>query len=234
VRDSLNSNPVVQAVALGLLTLAVAFLLFTRVVNRDGGAEPVPSEPAPASSTAPAGGEVAAGVPPPTETATPVPAPADATSPAPAGAAETASPPAGAEPGAAAEAAAAGEFVAGPGLPADVVKAYADGDVVVLLIVHRKGIEDRDVERTVKRLGSRGDTAVFVVPAPKIADYSRITRGVDVDRTPALVVLQPRRLSDGGAPVASVSYGFRGPGSVEQAVEDSLYEGRKDLPYYPQ
>ena len=47
MRDTLNNNPVVQAVALGLLTLAVAFLLFTRVVNRDGGAEPVPSEPAP-------------------------------------------------------------------------------------------------------------------------------------------------------------------------------------------
>jgi hypothetical protein len=49
-----------------------------------------------------------------------------------------------------------------------------------------------------------------------------------------LVVLQPRRLSEGGTPTASVSYGFRGLASVEQAVEDSLYKGRKDLPYYPQ
>jgi hypothetical protein len=115
-----------------------------------------------------------------------------------------------------------------------VVKAYADGDVVVLLVMHEKGIDDRELERTVERLRSRGDTSVFVVPAPKIAEYSRITRGVDVERTPALVVLQPRRLSEGGTPTASVSYGFRGPASVEQAVEDSLYKGRKDLPYYPQ
>jgi hypothetical protein len=230
VRDALNNNPVVQAVALGLLTLAVAFLLFTRVVNRDGGAEPVPTDPAPATSAAPAGGEVAPGA---AASEASTPAPTDGSSSAPAG--EATAPPTGAEPGtAAADAAAAGEFVAGPGLPADVVKAYADGDVVVLLIVHEKGIEDRELERSVERLRSRGDTSVFVVRAPKIADYSRITRGVDVDRTPALVVLQPRRLSEGGTPIASVSYGFRGPGSVEQAVEDSLYKGRKDLPYYPQ
>ena len=234
MREALNNNPVVQAVALGLLTLVVAFLLFTRVVNRDGGAEPVPTEPVPATSAAPAGGEVAPGGAAASEASAPAPAATDGSSSAPAGDA-TAAPPTGAEPGtAAADAAAAGEFVAGPGLPADVVKAYADGDVVVLLIVHEKGIEDRELERSVERLRSRGDTSVFVVRAPKIADYSRITRGVDVDRTPALVVLQPRRLSEGGTPIASVSYGFRGPGSVEQAVEDSLYKGRKDLPYYPQ
>jgi hypothetical protein len=40
VREKLNSNPVVQAVVIGLLGIAVAFLLFTRVVNR-GGAPPV-------------------------------------------------------------------------------------------------------------------------------------------------------------------------------------------------
>jgi hypothetical protein len=230
VRDALNNNPVVQAVALGLLTIAVAFLLFTRVVNRDSGAEPVPAEPA-ASSTAPAGGEVAPGGEA-SAAGTPAPTAPDNSASAPAGD-PTVTPPT--DPGSgAADAAAAGEFVAGPGLPADVVKAYADGDVVVLLVMHEKGIDDRELERTVDRLRSRGDTSVFVVPAPKIAEYSRITRGVDVDRTPALVVLQPRRLSEGGTPTASVSYGFRGPASVEQAVEDSLYKGRKDLPYYPQ
>lgn len=236
MRDALNTNPLVQGVALGLLALAVAFLLFTRVVNREQpGGEPPPADPATATATAPAGGAAAEGAAPSTETTTPAPAPVDPAAPAPA-TDSAAAPATGGESGSGgtAEAAAAGEFVAGPGLPADVVKAYANGDVVVLLIMHEKGIDDRELERTVERLRSRGDTAVFVVPAPKIADYSRITRGVDVERTPALVVLQPRRLSDGGPPVASVSYGFRGPASVEQAVEDSLYDGRRDLPYYPQ
>ena len=34
-------------------------------------------------------------------------------------------------------------------------------------------------------------------------------------------------------PAATVSYGFRGPASVEQALEDALYKGPKDIPYYP-
>lgn len=219
MREALNNNPVVQAVAIGILAVVVAFLLITRVMNQS---EP---EPAPETSATTAGAA-------PTGTATP---PAEAATTPATGAAPTteAVPPATAtDP--AVEAAAAGEFVAGPGLPPEVVKAYADGDVVVLLVVHPKGIEDRKVEAMVESLRSRGDTAVFVVAAPEIADYSRITRGVNVDRTPALVVLSPRSLSEDGTPVASVGYGFRGPKSVDQAVEDALYEGRKDLPYYPE
>ena len=30
-----------------------------------------------------------------------------------------------------------------------------------------------------------------------------------------------------------MSYGFRGPASVEQALEDALYNGPKNIPYYP-
>ncbi len=72
---------------------------------------------------------------------------------------------------------------------------------------------------------------MFVVDSPDIGDYSRITSGVAVDRVPALVVIRPRKLTD-GAPTATVSYGFRGPRSVDQAVDDSLYQG-KPVPSYP-
>ena len=34
-------------------------------------------------------------------------------------------------------------------------------------------------------------------------------------------------------PTAVVSYGFRGARSVEQALDDALYKGPTDLPYYP-
>jgi hypothetical protein len=55
---------------------------------------------------------------------------------------------------------------------------------------------------------------------------------VNVNRVPALVVVRPKKLTH-GPPVASVSYGFRGPDSVRQAVRDALYKGPTNLPYYP-
>ena len=128
---------------------------------------------------------------------------------------------------------ASGGFEAGPGLPRPVVAAYEAGEIVVLLVVRENGIDDQRLRAIVERLHGRSDTALFVVRAKGIVRYSRIAQGVEVDRTPALVVLAPKGASDGPMPVATVSYGFRGAGSVEQAVEDAAYEGPSDLPYYP-
>jgi hypothetical protein len=85
----------------------------------------------------------------------------------------------------------------------------------------------------VESLRSRGDTSVFIVKAFDIAKYSRITQGVNVQRTPALVVVQPKHLTQGPLPTATVGYGFRGGGSIDQAVRDALYSGHDNLPYYP-
>jgi hypothetical protein len=153
------------------------------------------------------------------------PAPADTTGAA--GVAPTTAPPAGGATGAP-----AGGFVAGPGLPAPVVKAYADDKAVVLLVFRHRGLDDSAVRSSVERLRGRSDVAVFVTHAANIARYARITEGVDVNRVPALIVLRPRRLTH-GTPTASVSYGFRGPDSVDQAVRNALYKGPNDLPYYP-
>ncbi len=229
MRDTLNNNPLVQAAAIGVLALIVGFLLLTRVMGQSEPApEPASTDPASASAEPAAATDATA-----TPAADPTAPQAESTAPAATDASGVA-PTDAAVATPAAEAESTGEFVAGPGLPADVVKAYADGKVVVLLVELETGIDDRKVERTVEALRSRGDTAVFLVPAEKIADYSRITQGVDVERTPALVVLRPRRLTKGSVPVASVAYGFRGPQSVNQAVEDALYKGRKDIPYYPE
>ena len=127
-----------------------------------------------------------------------------------------------------------GEFAAGPGLPAKVADAYDSGGAVVLLIVHRQGIDDRKLEAQLGSAAGIGDTEIFIVQDKDIADYSRIAEGVDVDRAPALVVIQPKSLADGPLPEASISYGYRGPESVAQAVRDALYKGRDDLPYYPE
>jgi hypothetical protein len=144
------------------------------------------------------------------------PAPAEATPPDPAFGAD-----------------ATGAFEAGPGLPSSIVDAYDAGKTVALLVVRTKGIDDRALRLTSIALATRPEVKLFVVPAKHIARYSRIASGVDVERVPALVVISPKKLAKGGLPNASVSYGFRGPASVVQAVKDAEYKGKTNLPYYP-
>jgi hypothetical protein len=112
-----------------------------------------------------------------------------------------------------------------------VVVAYARNQAVVLFIAKQKGLDDKALRASVARLEARGDVATFVVPVKDVAKYARITEGVSLDRTPALVILRPRKLTD-NVPEATVSYGFRGPESVETAVEDALYDG-KNVTYDP-
>lgn len=224
MRRAVNESPVVQAALVGVLVLAFAVFLYTRVLS--GESESASSEPGTAdsatSTTAPttSTGSVVA---PETGVAPSVPAvpaaPAAPTSP------EEAVPPEGLE--------------ASKGLPASVVKAYEADKAIVLLIVRVSGVEDRIVKLWVKALRSHPEVlednhglAVFVTGAKHISRYSRITLGVDVSRVPALVVVRPKSLS-GDVPQATVRYGFRGPDSVLQAVRDALYKGPDDIPYYP-
>jgi hypothetical protein len=211
MRRALNENPIVQVVMLGILGVIVAVLFMTRVMGgQDQGAEGAATSPTAAADVAP-------GAPPATDAAAPVTAPAEP----------------GAAPGSTVPVAPdnAG-FEAGAGLPKAVVTAYDSGDVVVLLVVDRKAVEDRRVEAEVNRLRGRGDVAVFVAESKNVASYSRIAEGVNLDRVPALVVLEPKRQVQGELPAATISYGYRGPESVNQAVQDILYDG-KELPYHP-
>ncbi len=209
MRQALNENPVVQVVMIGVLVVVVGFLFMTRIAgqgNPPADEEPTTGEPA-------ASGVV---TPTPTAGAPAVPVAGAPTTPA----VEAVAPP-------------GAEFVAGPGLPSDVVDAYQAGDTVVLLIVS-DGIDDRKVEQAVRSQEGNGSVALFVSKAKAIAEYSRITEGVDVDRVPALVVVHPKRLSDGPLPEATVNYGYRGPQSIAQAVRDANYKGRDDIPSYPE
>lgn len=213
MRKTLNDNPVVQIVFLGALAVLVAFLLMTRVMHKSSGSS---------ASTTPTTSATAA----PTDGST-VPTATLPSSPAPAA-------PGVAEAGGAQASASAvpSKLVAGPGLPRSVVTAYADGKAIVLLVFKNRGIDDGAVRASVERLRGRSDLAVFVTHAGQIAHYARIAEGVDVNRVPALIVIRPRRLTH-GAPTATVSYGFRGANSVQQAVRDALYDGPTNLPYYP-
>jgi hypothetical protein len=231
VRSAVNDNPVVQIAVLGVLAVIVAFLLMTRVLHKSSTTAPPTTTPA--TSAAPAvAGSTAPTTPSPTAGATATPSPAAGTT-APSPTADGTVPPA-TTPGAApvAPAAPIARFVSGRGLPAPVVAAYKDDKTVVLLVVKFRGIDDDALRATVDRLRGRPDLAVFVTYAAHISRYARITAGVDVNRVPALVVLRPRHLTH-ATPTALVSYGFRGPASVDQAIRDAGYKGPTNLPYYP-
>lgn len=213
MRRAANENPVVQMALIGVLVVVFAFILYTRVLGSDTAAEPsATTESSTAAPAAPATTDPAA------------PAPAEGTVAPDAAAPVPSAPEQGTVPPSA--------LVPGKGLPESVVKAYADGKAVVLLIVRQAGLDDKPVKAAVNALRSRPDLAVFVTGAKNIAHYSRITNGVSVTQVPALIVIRPRSVS-GDVPEASVSYGFRGPESVLQAVNDAAYDGH-DVPYYPE
>ena len=200
VREAINSNPIVQVALLGGLALLVAVLFMTNM-SKD---EPAPAEDAATATDATA--DPAAPVTPTTSTDPVTPAPEAVT-------------PVGST-----------AFEPSKGLPKEVVEAHASGDVVVLLVMQNKGVEDKELERAVRTLEADGGTSVFVSHAKHVAKYSRIAEGVNLDRVPAIVVLHPLKgkAPKGEAlalPEASVSYGYRGPESVRQTVADALYNG---------
>ena len=213
MRKALNENPVVQVVMLGVLGIVMAVVFMTRL---SGGSE---AEPAPEASSPAAAPTTAGAAPAPTAITTPAAGGVTPVAPP----ADSAAPATGAVKG----------FKAGDGLPKPMVEAYNDGDVVVLLVQQKNGIEDKELRAEVNSLSSRSDTSIFVAESKRVADYSRIAEGVDLDRIPALIVIHPKSKGAKSAiPQASVSYGFRGQQSVEQAVRDALYDG-KQLPYHP-
>jgi hypothetical protein len=118
-----------------------------------------------------------------------------------------------------------------PPPPVRLVNAYDSGKTVVLVIVHRGGIDDALVKRTSSSLAGEPDVALFVVPDRQISRYASITIGLEVNRVPALVVMRPKQLS-GGTPQASVDYGFQTSQGVLQAVRDAAYKGR-EVTYHP-
>ncbi len=212
MRKAINDNPMVQLAVIGVLLVGVGLLLATRMLK---GGDTTPANPSTSAAASTAtlgtatGGSATSTSALPTSTSTgTIAAPVSAT------------------------AVSADALVPGPGLPRPVISAWNSGDAVVLLIVRGGGIDDRLVRSSVAGLSSNRGVSVFVARAKDIARYSRITQGVGVSQVPALVVVRPKRLS-GAVPQAQLSYGFRDSKSVLQAVDDALYSGRDDIPYYP-
>jgi hypothetical protein len=209
MREQLNSNPLIQAVVIGVLLLSAGVFLLTM-----GGGE---EEAATTEATVQIAGTDASG---------------SASGATPGEAVE------GAVEAAAASASAGAVPIppevlasAAPPPPKKVTTAFDANQIVALLFVRTGGIDDQIIAPIVRRLDSLQGVASFVVPVGEIARYAAITQGVEVERVPALVVLRPKRL-DKGVPSASVTYGFQSPESITQAIVDAGYKG-PTLDYHP-
>ena len=222
MRKALNENPMVQLAVIGVCAVAFAVILFTSVLKKDDTSAPTTTSatPATASTTAAPSSDPAAS----SSSATPAPS-GSAAAPAPV------SPDTSAVTPPVAGGSAADGLLPSKGLPENLLVAFAKNQTIALLVVDPKGLADKQLEQFTDTLRARDDVELFVVNVRDIAKYARVTAGVSVSRTPALVVIRPRKLT-GSVPTATVSYGFRGPRSVNQAVDDALYKG-KQVPSYP-
>jgi hypothetical protein len=210
MRDALNSNPLVQAAVVGVLIVGAAFFF----LSSSGGGSQEEEAAGETEATVGIAGTNATG------TATGA-TPGEAVE----GAVEAAT-----------EAATASSLTtrasaSAPPPPRPVLAAWRANQTLVLLFIRDGGIDDRLVKIATDGLAGFSDTAIFVVPARKIARYAAITEGVGVERTPALVVVTPKHLKK-TVPTASVSYGFQSAESVRQAVIDAGYKG-PTVDYHP-
>jgi hypothetical protein len=103
------------------------------------------------------------------------------------------------------------------GLPSGVVTAISKHEVLVLGFITGSSADDRAVRRELRHV-DRWDGLVWVKPAPlaHIAAYGRIARGVDVQQSPTIVVVD-RKLA------ATPLVGYVDTRTIDQAVVDALH-----------
>lgn len=121
--------------------------------------------------------------------------------------------------------------VPAPPPPREFSSAYDSGQVVVLLVVHDGGIDDKLTSRTSGAIEAMANTTLIRVPLEQLPRYASITVGLELNRVPALVVMRPKKLSH-GVPQASVDYGFQTSQTAVQAVRDASYSG-PETTYHP-
>lgn len=210
MREKLNENPMAQLALVGVLLL-VGVLVFLKPLG--GGGEEEEAESSSSGAVATVNGVTAAG-------ATPGEAVENAVS--------------GVEEGSISSVtgSAIPTSVPAPPPPAAYRDAYRSGKTVVLLVVHDGGIDDNRTANASAVLSGMSDIALFEVPLRQLPRYASVTIGLEINRTPALVVVRPKQLS-GGVPQASVDYGLQTEKSVEQAVRDATYKGPEET-YHPE
>jgi hypothetical protein len=105
------------------------------------------------------------------------------------------------------------------GLPMPVLRAIADRKVLVLLFTNAKAADDAAVSHQLDRLvtnhpGIAKRVYVHEAPIAKIARYQQITRGVNVQQSPTLVVVDRKLRAD-------ALVGYVDHLSIDQAIRDA-------------
>jgi len=102
------------------------------------------------------------------------------------------------------------------GLPKPVARALRKNKVLVLLFWNRKAADDKAVHAALKDV-DRWDGRVSVQSASirKIAQYGRISRGVDVEQSPTIVIADPDLR-------AETLVGYVDTTTIDQAVVDAF------------
>jgi hypothetical protein len=90
----------------------------------------------------------------------------------------------------------------------------AKGDVVVLLFWNPSGVEDVTAHQAVQKVKTLNHVAVREAAASQVASYGSVTRGVQVDTTPTILVINKRGQ-------ALVLTGVQDSFSIEQAIAEA-------------
>ncbi len=90
----------------------------------------------------------------------------------------------------------------------------AKGDVVVLLFWNPNGADDRSVQHAVQSVKSANHVSVQEAEAKQVASYGSVTRGVQVDATPTILVIAKSRQ-------AIVLTGVQDAFAIQQAIAEA-------------
>jgi hypothetical protein len=102
------------------------------------------------------------------------------------------------------------------GLPKSVKRALRKNKVLVLLFWNGKSADDKAVRAALKKVDRwNGRVSVQVASIRKISKYGRISRGVDVDQSPTIVITDPEMR-------AETLVGYVDTVSIDQAVVDAF------------
>lgn len=205
MRQKINENPVLQIAIFGALAIAIGFFVLHPLGG--GGESEAEGAPAPTEEVAVAPEEAAA---------------TGSTAEAGAGVADL-------EPTAATTSV---ELPQSAKLPHAVSAAYHDGETIVLLIYRKGGIDDKLTREAAAVAEGMSGVAFFETEIDHIARYSEITGPIGVQQVPALIVVRPKKLNNGGPAEALLNYGFQTGEDVRQAIVDSRYKG-PELTYAP-
>jgi hypothetical protein len=105
---------------------------------------------------------------------------------------------------------------AGPGLPSDVARALNSDRIVVLFFYEPAASDDQATRAAVRAVQSAGGGArLFQDTVEHISDYRRVVGSLGISQSPAMVVIDRNRK-------AELLQGYLDSGTIKQTVRDAV------------